>query len=340
MADDPVLSAETTLLVNKLVSDQLEKERSAAKLSAEARVEIRKYLDELLTTESAEADARFKRWAALAGGAAAIILAFLSLVAWGVRQTTIEAAASAGRDAAIREVRSDGLIKVVQDQTVEVLKVAASAQAQLVLTNAKARSVEVDVEQLRSGIDRRRSDLGDLATRAAEVAKDTQEIQGLLRTYRTSTNDLVRGLIGDKDFIAMLGTQLQPIPAGIVTAFNQSTCPIGWQPYEQAVGRVVLGARGSTQSGSPDLGGPEAIRHGTMGGVWRHKLTVEELPPHTHGLTRLDSIQVAGAPNSDRIVPQLNLLGPRLTLTTDITGGNALLPPMFPFLALTMCVKQ
>jgi hypothetical protein len=65
------------------------------------------------------------------------------------------------------------------------------------------------------------------------------------------------------------------IPQGAVVAFNATSCPDGWTPYQHAEGRAILGVGRI----SPD--GPELLLE-QVGGARQVALRIQNLPAHKH----------------------------------------------------------
>jgi len=72
---------------------------------------------------------------------------------------------------------------------------------------------------------------------------------------------------------------LQPVPANIVVAFDDSNgCPSGWVPFGDADGRMIVGA-GSSGGSIPSA---ETRKYREHGGKEEHVLNVNEIPTHSH----------------------------------------------------------
>ena len=64
-----------------------------------------------------------------------------------------------------------------------------------------------------------------------------------------------------------------PVPSGMVASFHSPICPVGWSDFNEASGRVLMGA---------GLLGPDQYALGETGGEARHTLTIPEIPDHSH----------------------------------------------------------
>ena len=123
------------------------------------------------------------------------------------------------------------------------------------------------------------------------------------------------------------------VPPGAVVAFDAKECPDGWEKYDDAKGRTIIGVgTGKHHSGRPlttrDLGdklGDEA-----------HKLDPSEMPSHTHEIYRHaaprgGSLKGAGADDKGTKVID--------GWQTGATGGGLAHNNMQPFVALLYCKK-
>ena len=73
-------------------------------------------------------------------------------------------------------------------------------------------------------------------------------------------------------------------PSNAVIAFDGPDCPIGWEEYQAANGRFIVGSGRHAQR---DQYGVELaeLQPGMTDGSRTHQLTVDEIPSHTHTYT-------------------------------------------------------
>ncbi len=78
--------------------------------------------------------------------------------------------------------------------------------------------------------------------------------------------------------------QKEAVPSGAVMAFDlPHGCPKGWEAdISAAEGRMIIGVNGSSYKLPYVDGRPEY----SIGGSESHKLTIEEMPSHTHELAK------------------------------------------------------
>ena len=76
----------------------------------------------------------------------------------------------------------------------------------------------------------------------------------------------------------------------------ESGCPDGWSPFVDGLGRFIIGA-GDPASGRQAKDGTSASKvhlpFRATGGAFGHRITSEELPPHSHGGAGLEEYYIA-----------------------------------------------
>ena len=123
------------------------------------------------------------------------------------------------------------------------------------------------------------------------------------------------------------------VPEGTVLAIDDDTCPRGWEAFDDAAGRVIVGVS------------PQHI-YRTIGGQSRVQLSIEHMPSHQHELTRNgDPIgwgytargEGAGSERVDIDDGRPENEGP---LLTDFVGSTQAHENMPPYIALQWCRRQ
>jgi len=120
---------------------------------------------------------------------------------------------------------------------------------------------------------------------------------------------------------------------GLVGFFEQE-CPLQWEKYGNATGRVIIGAGNYTDSTRNGSNETTAYQLGLTGGEMYHALTIDEIPPHTHIYNNPNNATGAGLP---RGATTAGFASPPKATTT--TGGGASHYNMPPFLVLVQCIK-
>lgn len=137
-------------------------------------------------------------------------------------------------------------------------------------------------------------------------------------------------------------------PSGAVVAFDRTEgCPSkdeGWEPFEPAISRVILGAVGPSRSaevpvGVTDENGNRLTAHQFRrdGGEEAHVLTIPEIPEHTHGgVFQSSGFSFEHHQSNDRLPGQQWDWGRE----TKSAGGGAPHNNLPPYIALYYCKKQ
>ncbi|MEA3190455.1 MAG: hypothetical protein QOD77_1037 [Thermoplasmata archaeon] len=115
-----------------------------------------------------------------------------------------------------------------------------------------------------------------------------------------------------------------PVPSGMVAAFDLAACPGGWTAFTAAAGRNVIGVGAGA--------GLSARTLGQTGGEETHTLSVAEMPSHAHGIYTIAEGQWGGAVGRPAMSGGIGG-------NTDSTGGGSAHNVMDPFVALLYCKK-
>ena len=132
-------------------------------------------------------------------------------------------------------------------------------------------------------------------------------------------------------------------PAGAIVAFSRDSrardaaCPAGWTGFDAASGRAIIGAGAGS--------GLTPRRAGETGGAEGVALTIENLPPHAHGVTVFRAPSLAPMQNGqqmDRFIggAGAGADGKFLEMRTGEAGAGAAIGLMPPYLALQYCRKN
>ncbi|QPH54736.1 hypothetical protein [Pontivivens ytuae] len=134
------------------------------------------------------------------------------------------------------------------------------------------------------------------------------------------------------------------LPAGTVIAVD-GRCPRdqGWEPYVEGNGKFIIGTGAGiliptgphAPNGDTDPIGLTALSLGDQGGVEAHRLTIPEMPRHSHGGT----LETGGHSyehhqNNNRLPGQTF----NYNRSTEAAGGNVPHNNMPPFIALNYCI--
>jgi len=122
--------------------------------------------------------------------------------------------------------------------------------------------------------------------------------------------------------------QYFPFPSGAVIAFDLDQCPAGWEEFDLAKGRVIVGTKGS-ENGLTDR------QRGYCAGEENHTLTVDEMPAHSHSF----STHYSSGRHSGRVTGDYTRYG-YSSVTTSSSGGNKSHNNMPPYTVLLYCKKK
>ncbi|QYK01486.1 phage baseplate protein [Shewanella psychrotolerans] len=91
--------------------------------------------------------------------------------------------------------------------------------------------------------------------------------------------ELQKANVANSQQLAALSKQIANagsiIPTKTIAYFDLASCPEGWQAYDKGRGRFPLAVNNQDN----DL---SVRKLNTIGGTEKHKLTIQELPKHTH----------------------------------------------------------
>lgn len=127
-----------------------------------------------------------------------------------------------------------------------------------------------------------------------------------------------------------------PIPPDAIMAFTAQKCPVGWEKFQDAEGRFILGWSEDNSLPSQETRALRPFRD--LGGEPTVILTQEQMPTHSHGTITVlrtaraedESYQVVGS-GKEKLM--LNGQG------TEPRGSYMPHNNMPPYIALTFCKK-
>lgn len=136
-------------------------------------------------------------------------------------------------------------------------------------------------------------------------------------------------------FICQNGKWENFINDGGISAFNSQTCPIGWREFTEADGRSLVG------TGYFDTihAGVVLYKTGNKGGEAMHKLTIDEMPSHTHIRPVIQHICTACHYNLGLASIASGSSTWDQTVLTSATGGDKPHNNMSPYTAVKFCIK-
>lgn len=135
-------------------------------------------------------------------------------------------------------------------------------------------------------------------------------------------------------------TVIVDIPSGVVAAFDLSSCPSGWQAFDDGKGRMIVGVgEGNVDENNIPLS-PRSL--GDKGGEEQHRLTVEEMPDHKHDTNLAVRPTEAnwGRASSKKSIAGSSALERFETGYTQNVGKGSPHNNMPPYIALLYCRKD
>lgn len=124
------------------------------------------------------------------------------------------------------------------------------------------------------------------------------------------------------------------VPKGTVAAFELVNCPTGWESYEEAAGRFVVGVGSNAELS------PKAL--GQVGGREKITLSISQMPKHQHNTPQ--AMADGGGPHFGLGPIRLSVHGKNwATNTTEMTsieGGGEGIDITPPFVSLRFCIKR
>jgi hypothetical protein len=138
--------------------------------------------------------------------------------------------------------------------------------------------------------------------------------------------------------LTLLGSRI--VPSGAVAWFTEAQCPVGWESYADARGRVIVGA-GNEQNTDASGAVISKWSRAQIDGEESHTLTAEELPAHRHDVDLLGirGVEMSGAPGQ-ALHPGSTRGSFVYRVQTRNAGNSDPHNNMPPFVALTPCVKR
>ncbi len=167
-----------------------------------------------------------------------------------------------------------------------------------------------------------------------ERIKSNEDIANLVSDLKSKIESLQQDNTSLTEAITKISTLKQTLnpqlPIGAVVAFDSSeseTCPgAEWKLYKPAKGRFIVGAG----HGDPNIRIPRKL--GDIGGEEEHKLTIGEMPIHSHG-------DFWGSDGTKYGMLMENRFHNAGFKKLKAEGGNKAHNNMPPFIALYFCKK-
>lgn len=205
----------------------------------------------------------------------------------------------------------------------------ALSQANRTIANAEIRADRAD-----SLAESARSKSGIADTLATSLETQLKSAERIVQDA-TNQSDVAAILKSDPEIIRAAVEGLTAVPDGTVIALDGGKCPTGWVGFDDASGRVIIGAGqgiGLTGRGFRETDGAEM-----------HILKESEMPAHNHPGSKTDLqyyfwVETSGQNAGQGGDVKFLATGP-IDIAVAAQGGGKPHNNMPPFIALTYCKK-
>lgn len=264
---------------------------------------------------------RFWTWLVFLGAA---IIATVGATSAFVSHYLTQIAAASARNTGIEvtQPRLDEIARRLADSQNQ----ASDIQKQSIVLMASLSKFQGSTEEI----------VRNITLKAQEVDENLKRIQAVSNGVAnfSSIERVASELSRNEDFVRSASIAINRSLTGVIVAFESPQCPAGWNRYDAAVGRVIVGA-----GQGPGL----RIRpSGSVGGSESFQLTNGNMPAHQHDtqLGTLAPIWGAG-PARGGIIAGTSM-GTFQSALTSVHGNQnpEPIPLMPPFIALSVCRKE
>ena len=161
--------------------------------------------------------------------------------------------------------------------------------------------------------------------------QEPHQREDALRSFEERLNERME-LLDEKLRAELLRSS---VPSGTAAYFSLTECPIGWEVFTPASGRVIIAA---TSEGMPEYGTKRRL--GDQGGQETVELSSDNLPPHSHEVRLPSQPNYAGFPNRapawGKNFGQRDVVSAR---TANDGGRGMAFSVLPPFHVLLLCIK-
>ena len=159
---------------------------------------------------------------------------------------------------------------------------------------------------------------------------------------QTNTNTVTRFTLGMALLVQLGWVQSAQATKGQIGYFEDK-CPNGWEEYKPLAGRVIVGAGKYIGYSRDKRNESKEYKPGEKSGEVEHKLTVQEMPAHSHKIPAHSGFS-SHSGSSRRLDLNNNYSGTDPAVRgygdeTTLAGGNQPHNIMQPYLVLMPCIK-
>lgn len=324
-------------------------EEAMPELLRATELATRKFLEEQEERHERTRHQRTIRNTAIASlGAAATLTAVftgLNSIATNVARDTVESnemveilktatgdALAETREAAKAAASLRGQVDTIlrlQDEASDVIKVArAAAEAAKTQSDAAVNAAS----EAKTRAERAATEANSLVVEAQTYKEALAVADVLVKKLGESSQEIVDAALKSPGFQSLVAGKLTPPGIVVASTVACSALGAGWVDYADGAGRFIVGVGGGTDVN----GNPQTFQVEEKAGEYLHKLTIDEMPEHTHGIVRSGDLTNDSYAAGRGTVPHSNTQNyPQ----TTAMGGNQPHNNIPPYIALFFCKK-
>jgi hypothetical protein len=304
-----------------MVGGTLKEGRMMTDLSPELKIAVLEFVESQDKKKDEKFLGQLKTWLGIVGVSVASILGVSWVSIQDVARRAAEKTATAVLDTE----------KLVTGKT-EAMSAVIGLQAMVKTARGTAEENVKRSEELLMKIN-------DGLTLAQQLKADSDSLDNLRQAAAAFINarqSLSEALKNDPELVKAVAGNVN-IPTGIVAAFNSTDserqCPDKWIPFKAAGGRMIVGAGPNDNLDQNAVELTDFLAQ-AVGGEEMHRLTVSEMPSHTHSISR----RAQGGNNNIAFFDGETALDDKPS--TGAQGGDVPHNNMPPFVALYYCIKE
>lgn len=269
--------------------------------------------------------ALFKRFWLWLGATSVVAIALVNFLGGVFQQQALVSAVNAAREAGEKEANKR--LNDFENRIADALRGAGEAQRRSIEIAAAISRIQGGSEEI----------VKSTAVRLQETQDHIKLIQGFAASLATKPADQVapKSLAADAGFVQLVALAIGGFSTGAVVSFDTIVCPNGWEVFQPATGRFIVGAG--------ERPGVSSYVLRAEGGHASVTLKNSNMPAHQHAtqLGVLPGTALYGATDERLSAVAGASLGTFQQAKTSVHGSQnpepvTLLPP---FVALTVCKK-
>lgn len=240
-----------------------------------------------------------------------------------------------------------GQIDTITDLRDEASKIIGEARDIVVAAKAEGDAAAIAASDAKQQAESAAAEANALRGKAGEAAKEANRLvveaqatkqalassAQIVEELQRSGQAIANAALKSPEFQALVAGKLTPPGIIVASTVVCSALGTGWIDYADGAGRFIIGAGFGTDAN----GERRSFRLEEKAGTYRHRLTIDEMPQHTHGIVRSGDLNNDGYIAGRGTVPHGNT---QSFPQTTPTGGNQPHSIMPPYIALFWCKKE